>query len=152
ERSADGLADAGELRQAENRVGRAVAHTEDYEWSPDKQALLHAANAVGHATRQPEAGYPLSYLAASVALRAMNASVTEGLPERDGRAGQRALLRDILGPLPFRPVNTSPSLRTGTVVSVAQGIYEARAFDRLPVLGDALEEAGCSEVELLRHL
>jgi hypothetical protein len=40
----------------------------------------------------------------------------------------------------------------GTVVKLAQGIYDDRAFDRLPVLADALEEAGCDNAEILSHL
>ena len=40
----------------------------------------------------------------------------------------------------------------GTVPNMARAVYEERAFDRLPVLADALEEAGCSEAGLLTHL
>jgi hypothetical protein len=39
----------------------------------------------------------------------------------------------------------------GTVVKLTQGIYDDRAFDRLPVLADALEEAGCTNAEILAH-
>jgi hypothetical protein len=39
----------------------------------------------------------------------------------------------------------------GTVVSLAQAIYDDRAFDRLPILADALEDAGCNQQELLSH-
>jgi hypothetical protein len=35
---------------------------------------------------------------------------------------------------------------------LAQAIYEDRAFDRLPVLADALEDAGCTNSDLLGHL
>jgi hypothetical protein len=35
---------------------------------------------------------------------------------------------------------------------VAESIYEGRAFDRLPILADALEEAGCTDAYLLAHL
>jgi hypothetical protein len=31
-------------------------------------------------------------------------------------------------------------------------IYDERAFDRLPVLADALEDAGCADADLLGHL
>ena len=60
------------------------------------------------------------------------------------------LLRDLFGN-PFRPVVLSPSWRTSTLVTLAETIYDERAFDRLPILADALEEGGCGSVELLAH-
>ena len=39
----------------------------------------------------------------------------------------------------------------GTVGRIAAGIYEERAFDRLPILADALEDAGCTDPALLTH-
>jgi hypothetical protein len=39
----------------------------------------------------------------------------------------------------------------GIVAQLAGGIYEDRAYDRMPVLGDALEEAGCTSKEILEH-
>jgi hypothetical protein len=39
----------------------------------------------------------------------------------------------------------------GTVVKLAKGIYDDRAFDRLPVLADALEEAGCHDPAITAH-
>jgi hypothetical protein len=67
---------------------------------------------------------------------------------------QANLLRCIAGPLPFRSVATNPVWLTwndGTVVKLAQGIYDERAFDRLPILADALEEAGCHDPDILGH-
>jgi hypothetical protein len=71
---------------------------------------------------------------------------------------QPLLLRDIFGN-PFRPANFAPSWRTPTVTSVAQAIYEERQlssglFDnqRMSVLADALEEAGCDNADILGHL
>ena len=40
---------------------------------------------------------------------------------------------------------------TPTVVQLAQSIYDDRAFDRLPILADALEEAGCTDAAILDH-
>ena len=34
---------------------------------------------------------------------------------------------------------------------MAQSIYDARAFDRLPLLADALEDAGCADADILSH-
>jgi hypothetical protein len=68
---------------------------------------------------------------------------------------QCQLLRDIFGN-PFRPLpRLNPSwlaAEGGTVPKLAASIYEERAFDRLPILADALEEAGCDAAELLTHL
>jgi hypothetical protein len=65
-------------------------------------------------------------------------------------AAQAALLRDIFGN-PFRPVTVEPVWRTTNVVALAQAIYDDRAFDRLPILADALEDAGCTNAEILTH-
>jgi hypothetical protein len=61
------------------------------------------------------------------------------------------LLRDIFGN-PFRPVTFDPEWRTTTALALAQGIYEERAFDRLPILADALQDAGCDNDDILNHL
>lgn len=65
-------------------------------------------------------------------------------------ASLAALLRDVLGN-PFRPVAVDQSWLTPAVVRLAQSIYDGRAFDRLPILADALEEAGCTHAEVLGH-
>jgi hypothetical protein len=39
----------------------------------------------------------------------------------------------------------------GAVLRIAQGINERAAFDELPVLADALEEAGCDNPHILGH-
>ena len=53
---------------------------------------------------------------------------------------------------PFRPVTADPRWLTATAVALAQAIYEDRAFDRMPILADALEEAGCDDADVLTHL
>jgi hypothetical protein len=69
-------------------------------------------------------------------------------------AKQVELLRDI-GGNPFRTVLDVDSAwlawNDATVVKLAHGIYEERAFDRLPILADALEEAGCTNPDILNH-
>ncbi|MDY3554232.1 hypothetical protein R5W24_003351 [Gemmata sp. JC717] len=59
-------------------------------------------------------------------------------------------VRDIFGN-PFRPVAATPSWLTSTVVALASGIYEQKAFDRMPILADALQDAGCDNAEILDH-
>jgi len=68
-------------------------------------------------------------------------------------AAQPHLLRDIVG-IPFRAVSLPSSVlawNDHTMVKLAGTIYEGRAFDRLPVLGDALEDAGCTSAKILSH-
>jgi hypothetical protein len=62
-----------------------------------------------------------------------------------------ALLRDIFTN-PFRPPQCDPGWRTSTVLALAGSIYDDRAFDCLPILADALEDAGCGDAEILDHL
>jgi hypothetical protein len=68
-------------------------------------------------------------------------------------ARQADLLRDCFGN-PFRPVALDPAWLAwggGIVGRLARAAYEERAFDRLPVLADALEEAGCHDADVLGH-
>ena len=63
---------------------------------------------------------------------------------------QAGVLRDLVGN-PFAPPALDPAWRTEAVVGLARGVYEDRAFDRLPVLADALEDAGCDDGDVLAH-
>jgi hypothetical protein len=67
-----------------------------------------------------------------------------------GPRRQAQILQDLFGN-PFRPARIVPSWLTSKVVGSAQTIYEERAFDRLPDLAEALEEAGCDNQEILAH-
>jgi hypothetical protein len=76
-------------------------------------------------------------------------------PDPAERAAQYHLFADIFGPLPVRPVTIDPrwlSWNHGTVPAIARRLYEERAFHDLPILADALEEAGCDQADLLGHL
>jgi hypothetical protein len=66
--------------------------------------------------------------------------------------GARAisLIYDIFGN-PFRPVTFDPRWRTSDLVGLAQAIYEDKAFERMPIVGDALMDAGCEEEQIIAH-
>jgi hypothetical protein len=75
--------------------------------------------------------------------------------ERAGlsRPRQAGLFRDVVRG-PFRPLLVRAAWRRwreGTVLGIAQGIYHDRAFEQLPILADALLDAGCADEELLAH-
>jgi hypothetical protein len=61
-----------------------------------------------------------------------------------------AEFRDVAGN-PFRPVVWQPQWNTETAVALARGIETERAFDRMPILADALEDAGCDSQQVLQH-
>jgi hypothetical protein len=66
---------------------------------------------------------------------------------------QARILQEIIGN-PFRPVPINPSWLTwngATIPKLAQTVYDDRRFQDLPVLADALEEAGCTNADMLDH-
>jgi hypothetical protein len=84
--------------------------------------------------------------------------VTHSTEEKE----QSALLRDLLGPLPFRKVDVDPASLAWNhcaVVKLGQAVYDEQILPeatldrtRLAVLGNVLEEAGCQNADVLGHL
>ena len=158
ERFADGLAGDGE-RSAARRAAQQASQT---------RAVVPWPTAPKWERRAASAVY---YAAAADAWEAADQSrdlATEALLWRAGgydapqwqevgkaeRLAQADLVRDLFGPLPFRPVSVNRAWLAwdgGTVAKLAAAAYDERAFDRLPILADALEEAGCTDEELLGH-
>lgn len=111
----------------------AVVHTCDA-----TDMLLHARQAADTAATLAAVGTPASFREGARIL---------------ARRTQSRLLRDIVGN-PHRPVAIDPAWVTWmdqTVPRFAQSIYDERAFDQLPILADALEDAGCTNEDVLRH-
>ena len=63
---------------------------------------------------------------------------------------QAHLLRDIVGN-PFRPATLDPAWRTSTVLALASQMYGSRDFGAMPILADALQDAGCDTDDILTH-
>jgi hypothetical protein len=61
-----------------------------------------------------------------------------------------SVFRDVLGN-PYRQVAWQRSWRTEAAVALARGMYESRDFGPMPVLADALEDAGCADPDVLAH-
>jgi hypothetical protein len=49
------------------------------------------------------------------------------------------------------PMPIDPMWLTSTVVALVTGIYEQKVFDRMPILADALQDAGCENADILNH-
>jgi hypothetical protein len=106
------------------------------------KAHLSAAEAAGwcRKAREKKRGVLLDWLLPA----------EETAPEARAQAD---LLRDLFGN-PFRRPRVKRTWLKwdgGTVVRVARAAYDGRAFDRLPVLADALDEAGCTDDAILGH-
>jgi hypothetical protein len=133
ERYADGMVNERGLRFAFSCAADAFAYAASAH-TADAQAAAGAANAA-----RPEAGYYARYVT----------------PRKE----HPGPLRDLFGPLPFRPVTVSPGWQAPQVVAQAQAAYDERELPagtldpiRLAVLADALEEAGCTDQTALEHL
>jgi hypothetical protein len=150
ERYADGLATEEEMRKARRVTIKA--------WKERKfaEAGNHAATAA-LATLAKDAVMAVHALEPAGHARA-------SLTRPDWQAGhdeetrvQCVLTRDVFGN-PFRPVKCVSSWLTPRVRALALGIYQERSLpagtlepDRLLVLADALEEAGCDNTDILAH-
>jgi hypothetical protein len=67
---------------------------------------------------------------------------------------QAVLLREVFGPPLFRPMTIDPAWlawNSGAVRKMARAIYDDRRFADLPILADALEDAGCADAATLGH-
>jgi hypothetical protein len=138
ERFADRLASAEQLAAARERTveGGRPRHY----WNPAGRAAA-----------------PTRTLRSEVRDCVMGCAIPASAPAKEG-AVQCALLRCVLGN-PFRAIGLDPGCRTPRALSLAQAAYEERDLpsgelqaDGLALLADALEEAGCTDADILGHL
>ncbi|MFM8273295.1 MAG: hypothetical protein ACKODX_13350, partial [Gemmata sp.] len=78
------------------------------------------------------------------------AHAAEVAAARDECAAQADLLRDLFDDQ-FRPVVPDHAWFTSDVMALAGAIYDGRAFEQMPILADALQDAGCDSEEVLTH-
>ena len=172
ERYADGAA-----RRADLTVARAGAEeaqrAADQQWHGAAQNhaagsalwrdafLYHSVTTAAHWTAVTQFNARVGHIVAMSVQSARTAQVPEGPMSPQAAAVrqeqeriQAGLLRDLSGN-PFRRLQAPAPHVLGwndkTVIRMAQAIYQDRAFDRLPVLADALLDAGCEDEELLAH-
>ncbi|QEL20874.1 hypothetical protein [Limnoglobus roseus] len=120
---------------------------------PNLYSLLAAAGGVAWEYRGGTD--PLRHAAEAIAWRTIDqGSVSAGITAKGRfhaeRVEQVRLIHDVIGN-PFRPVAFDPAWLTTTAVGLAESIYADRAFDRLPILADALQDAGCEDGAILGH-
>jgi hypothetical protein len=70
--------------------------------------------------------------------------------EANEQSAQVGLLHDIFGN-PFHPIAIDSEWLTSTVLQLARQTYDSRDFSILPILADALQDAGCENEEMLNH-
>jgi hypothetical protein len=153
ERYSDGTAGVRELAAAHSKAvavaGHGVRHVAWAAYWTSSRTLSDSIvdnvrhNAVQAAAR--EAAGARGYTAGS------HAAYTAGGVAEARR--QAALVRDLFGD-PFRPAVLDPAWLTwkdGTVHKLARAVYDDRRFADLPILADALEEAGCTDAGILAH-
>ena len=63
---------------------------------------------------------------------------------------QADTIRELFGN-PFRPVVLNPRWLTSTVIGIAESIDRHAQYHNMPILADALEEAGCDNSDILTH-
>ena len=141
ERFADGLASEEQLRGAEG-----LAEDAFNEFDHAKEYAAEAVMAACDREALEGSTWRAAYIAIHLRLYRPLLAGTNRLTQRKGCGW----LRDMFNP--YRPSALAPASLIPTVTWLAEGIYEDRGFDRLPILGDALEEAGCTDHDLLGHL
>jgi hypothetical protein len=153
ERFADGEADEEGIHAAALATHPLRNYYEEI-WSGDpRHAVMMAAYAVNAAM----SGYGTSGESKWTygLLKAVEFLSCAARPDEEAeQVAQSELIREIIGN-PFRPVVIDPvwlAWADGTVAKLARVIYDERAFDRLPILADALTDAGCGDEALLSHL
>ncbi|MGF1582606.1 MAG: hypothetical protein ACFCD0_25055 [Gemmataceae bacterium] len=118
-----------------------------------EQARASKAGQVSYATVKPTA---FAFQAAKYAVQAAADIVANvgGGSRREVNIEQCELLRCMFG----NPFQKDPFIlphwktwNNGTVTRLAHSIYQQKNFGHLPVLADALEEAGCDDETLLDH-
>jgi hypothetical protein len=165
EQFADGLATGAELAAVHDAACEIEDEIDDeFKLLDDTEALRFGAWAVREATSPDDPDNHNGTLDMIDHTVAALAYASPSYPKGDheakvaffqqvGVAEQRslvALVRDIFGN-PFRRVAFPPEWGAETVLALARAIYESRDFSVLPILADALEDAGCDSADILSH-
>jgi hypothetical protein len=141
------------LKMLEDIADREVSGKDQHEaqnWARSSLAQCPPANRASYYARC--AVYNLTLVEGDHAVLSQTGNFTASL---DATENGEAILKEGANRIrcinSFQPITLSPSWLTSTVLSLAQGIYTEKAFDRMTILADALGDAGCDNEELLNH-
>jgi hypothetical protein len=139
ERMLDGVVPTTEVRTA----------VEAIEWGRWEmcESLNHLATAI-HEAFQPEPPWEEAAMHVIDSLGSVYPLIELGGREDEGYSAQCSILRELI---PFRPITFSPDWRTDTALALARQMYESRDFSAMPILADALQDAGCDSEDVLSH-
>jgi hypothetical protein len=118
-------------------------------WSDSTWAAYSAMTAANIARDVATRGY-YKQLLADLGGIVMTTNSRHSTPKKRTAQAVRLVFFEHFGDIE-RPMALDPSWRTRTVVGLAGGIYAEMAFERMPILGDALQDAGCTEAVILDH-
>jgi hypothetical protein len=146
----DRFADTGKTKAALKRARqgvRAARHKMD-EHIPEGVAFHYPIRYEALWSVEVACSENVPHAAAEYAARTLR--MAEDVREETSRRQLYPAYRDIGGHL-LHLIAFDPSWRTSTAVGLARTLYETRDFGAMPILADALEEAGCDDATILSH-
>ncbi len=139
ERYADGEANLQDLTAIANDIYRPFIRRTD--WPVEREMVSVLTQLAG-------AGWAAAWnIVSEVRSHGYRAALADWNHESRRQAN---LLRHIVGN-PFLPLHDRNRWLTSNVIGLAQAIYCEQAYDRFPILADALLDAGCDDADILNH-
>jgi hypothetical protein len=145
EKFADGLATEVQLKKARETGLRVFSEPGDL--LPREPHWKMYAFPVEAACMDESINDALNYVAEATAWSKVGTPDAVNEPEKRSQA---QLVREIFGN-PFRPVPFSSSWRNDTALALARQMYESREYSAMPILADALQDAGRDNEDILDH-
>jgi hypothetical protein len=166
ERAADGQATRAVVRDAFAAANRITNAVHERMGNMDVQLLQPGSTDFLQLSRDQAMSSAAAYTASQhggvlaaeiVSLSVINLSCLDSAPLEQHRRRQieldayhADLVRDIFGN-PFRKITVDPRWLTLSVIDLSKAIYGERVGERMPILADALMDAGCDNEDIINH-
>jgi hypothetical protein len=141
------------IRDAVCPLAEIGAESEQAGWNPER-AAREATSLVTWLVLSPAESSILEQVRYEFEGAALDSGEAVSSAWRARACAHCELLRHVVGdPFHHPPVVPSHCLEWngGTVPAIALGIYRDRVFGEMPILADALEDAGCTDAQILDH-